>query len=140
MPHSVKGLRSEHSASSWSSARRRYSSCHLALCICCNQSAVTMRLGTGLTSAKLTPFFRSSTAGWTADSEYLFGAEFSLHDKKITPDRLRGWSILNSFGNYWIIVWALVSSRETMADWADAGETSSSRRPSRARFPDPPKR
>ena len=90
MPHSVKGLRSEHSASSWSSARRRYSSCHLALCICCNQSAVTMRLGTGLTSAKLTPFSRSSTAGWTADSKYLFGAEFSLHGKKIKPQPFTG--------------------------------------------------
>ena len=56
-----------------------------------------MRLCAGLTSAKLTPFPRSSTTSWTTDSEYLFGAEFSLHGKKITPNRLRGWSILNSF-------------------------------------------
>jgi hypothetical protein len=75
---------------------------NLASCICCNQSAVTMRLGAGLTSAKLTLFHRSSPTGWTTDSEYLFGAEFSLHGNKITPDPLREWSILNSFGNYWI--------------------------------------
>ena len=61
-----------------------------------------MRLGAGLTSAKLTLFFRSSTAGWTTESKHLFGAQFSLHGKKIAPHRLRGWSILNSFGNYCI--------------------------------------
>ena len=61
-----------------------------------------MRLCAGLTSAKLTPFSRSGTTGRTTDSEYLFGAELSLHGKKITPNRLRGWSILNSFGNYCI--------------------------------------
>ena len=55
---------------------------HLASCICCNQSAVTMRISAGLTSAKLTPFPRSSTTGWTTDSEYLFGADFSLHRKE----------------------------------------------------------
>ncbi len=44
-----------------------------------------MRLGAGLTSAKLTFFFRPGTTGWTTDSEYLFGAEFSLHGKNITP-------------------------------------------------------
>ena len=58
-----------------------------------------MRLCAGLTSAKLTPFPRSSTTGRTTDSKYLFGAKFSLHGNKITPNRLRGWSILNSFGN-----------------------------------------
>ena len=61
-----------------------------------------MRLCAGLTSAKLTPFPRTSTTGWTTDSKYLFGAEFSLHGKKITPNRSRGWSILTSFGNYCI--------------------------------------
>ena len=61
-----------------------------------------MRIGAGLTSAKLTPFPRSSTTGWTMNIKYLFGAEFSPHGKKITPNRLRGWSILNSFGNCWI--------------------------------------
>ena len=70
--------------------------------ICCYQSAVTMRLCAWQTSAKLTPFPRSSTTGWTTDGKYLFGAEFSFHGKKITPNRLRGWSILNSFGNYCI--------------------------------------
>jgi hypothetical protein len=44
-----------------------------------------MRFGAGLTSVKLTLFFRGSTTGWTTDSEYLFGAKFSLHGKKITP-------------------------------------------------------
>lgn len=53
--------------------------------ICRNQSAVTVRLGAGLTSAKLTLFFRSSTTGRTTNSKYLFGAEFPLHSKKIMP-------------------------------------------------------
>jgi hypothetical protein len=44
-----------------------------------------MRISARLTSAKLTLFFRSSTAGWTTDGKYLVGAEFSLHGKKITP-------------------------------------------------------
>ena len=49
-----------------------------------------MRLGAGLTSAKLTLFFRSSTTGWTTDSKYLFAGEFSLHGKKITPQPFTG--------------------------------------------------
>ena len=80
----------------------RHNTCHLASCICCNQSAVKMRIGAGLTSAKLTLFFRSSTAGWTTDSKYVLGAEFSLHGDKIMPQRFIGWSILNSFGNFCI--------------------------------------
>ncbi len=71
--------------------------CQLASGIRCNQSAVTMRLGTGLTSAKLTLFFRSSTTGWTADSEYLLGAEFSLHGKKITPKPVCGMVNVDQF-------------------------------------------
>jgi hypothetical protein len=61
-----------------------------------------MRLGTGLTSAKLTLFFRGSTTGWTRDCEYLFGVEFSLHGRKITPIPFAGmvkfeqvWQLLN---------------------------------------------
>ena len=56
-----------------------------------------MRLGAGLTSAKLTLFFRSSTAGWTTDSKHLFGAEFSLHGKKITPEPFTGMVNLEQF-------------------------------------------
>ncbi len=64
-----------------------------------DQSAVAMRIGAGLTSAKLTPFPRSSATSGATDSKYLFGAKFSLHRKKITPNRLRRWSILISFVN-----------------------------------------
>jgi len=56
-----------------------------------------MWIGAGLTSAKLTLFFRSSTTGWTTDSEYLFGAEFSLHGKKITPIPFAGMVNLEQF-------------------------------------------
>jgi hypothetical protein len=56
-----------------------------------------VRLGAGLTSAKLTLFFRSSTTGWTTDSEYLFGAEFSLHGKKITPKPVCGMVNVEQF-------------------------------------------
>jgi len=56
-----------------------------------------MRLGAGLTGAKLTLFFRSSTTGRTTDSEYLFGAEFSLHGKKITPKAFAGMVNLEQF-------------------------------------------
>jgi hypothetical protein len=61
-----------------------------------------MRLGTRLTSVRLTHFFQSSTTGWTTDSEYVFGAEFSVHGKKITPKLFAGWSIFNSFDDYCI--------------------------------------
>lgn len=66
-------------------ARQVRTTWHLASSIGCNQSAVTMRFGAGLTSAKLTLFFRSSTAGWTTESKYLFRADFSFHGKKIRP-------------------------------------------------------
>src|SRR5579863_4626118 len=56
----------------------------VASCSGCNQSAVTMGLGAGLTGGKLALFSRSSTTSWTTDSEYLFGADFFLHSKKIT--------------------------------------------------------
>jgi hypothetical protein len=49
-----------------------------------------MQLEAGLTSAKFTLFFRSSTTGWTTDSKYLFGAGVSLHDKKIMPQPFTG--------------------------------------------------
>jgi hypothetical protein len=68
----------------WSSARRRNTTCYLASCICCNQSAVTMRLGARLTSAKLTLFFRSGTTGWTTDRQHLFTGEFSRHRRMFT--------------------------------------------------------
>ena len=97
MPNSVKGLRSEHSASSWSSDRRRHTTCHLESCICRDQSAITMRVGAGLTSTKLTPFFRSSTTGRTTDSKGLFAGEFSLHGKKITPQPFTGMVNVEQF-------------------------------------------
>ena len=79
-----------------------------------------MRIGAGLTSAKLTLFFRSSTAGWTTDSEYLFGAEFSLHGKKITPEPFAGMVNLEQFRQLLNLRVVLVLSREIMADWVDA--------------------
>jgi hypothetical protein len=56
-----------------------------------------MWLGAGLTSAKLTLFFRSGTTGWTTNSECLFGAEFSLHRKKITPEPFAGMVNIKQF-------------------------------------------
>jgi hypothetical protein len=56
-----------------------------------------MRLGAGLTRAKLTLFFRSSTTGWTTDSEYLFGTESSLYGKKIMPQPVCGMVNLEQF-------------------------------------------
>jgi hypothetical protein len=47
--------------------------------ICCDQSAVAMRLAARLASIKLTLLPRTSTASRTTDSEYLFWAEFFFH-------------------------------------------------------------
>src|SRR5579863_7735572 len=76
-------------------------------CSGCNQSAVTMWLGAGLTGGKLALFSRSSTTSWTTDSEYLCGANFFLHSKKITLQTFAGWSLLNSFRNSRISVLVL---------------------------------
>ena len=98
-----------------------------------------MRIGAGLTSAKLTLFFRSSTAGWTTDSEYLFGAEFSLHGKKITPEPFAGMVNLEQFSAITESSCGFGVSREIMADWVDAGEPSNSRKLCCGWLPDPPK-
>ena len=97
----------------WSSARRRHTTCHLASCICCDQSAVTMRISAGLTSAKLTLFFRSSTAGWTTDSEYLLGAEFSLHGDKIMPQR---FTRMVNFEQLWQLLHQRLAPTRTETD------------------------
>lgn len=47
--------------------------------VCCNQSAVAMRVGARLTCTKLTPRSRSSATGWATDREYLLEGEFFLH-------------------------------------------------------------
>ncbi len=39
--------------------------------VLCNESAVTVRFVAGLTSIQLAHLSRSSSTGWTADSEYL---------------------------------------------------------------------
>ena len=44
--------------------------------ICCDQSAVAMRFGTRLPSAKLTLFSRLSATGGATNREYLFWTEF----------------------------------------------------------------
>jgi hypothetical protein len=41
-----------------------------------DQPAVSMRIGTRLSTVELALLSRSSAAGWTTDSEYLFWAEF----------------------------------------------------------------
>lgn len=56
-----------------------------------------MRAGAGLTSTKLTLFFRSSTTGRTTDSKCLFAGEFSLHSKKITPQPFTGMVNVEQF-------------------------------------------
>jgi hypothetical protein len=55
----------------------------LGLGVWCNQSAVTMRRCTGFAAGKFALPPRSGTAGGTADSEYLFGAEFLFHTRDI---------------------------------------------------------
>jgi len=47
--------------------------------ICCDQSAVSMRLAARLASINLTLLPRTSTTSRTTDSEYLFWAELFLH-------------------------------------------------------------
>src|SRR5689334_3898502 len=54
-----------------------------------NQPAVAMRLRAGLASSKLTHLPRSSTTGWTTDSEYLFWGEFFFHSGEIMPQNQR---------------------------------------------------
>ena len=49
--------------------------------ICCNQSAVAMRLGARLASAKLALLSRSSATSRTTYGEYLFWAQFPIHHK-----------------------------------------------------------
>ena len=80
-----------------------------------------MRLGAGLTSAKLTLFFRSSATGWTTDGEYLFGVEFSLHGKKITPEPFAGMVNLEQFRLLLNPRAVLVLGRGITSDWVDAG-------------------
>jgi hypothetical protein len=75
-----------------------------------------MRLGAGLTSAKLTLLFRSSTTGWTTDGEYLFGAEFSLHGKTITPEPFAGMVNLEQFRQLLNPRVVLVLGREITSD------------------------
>jgi hypothetical protein len=53
--------------------------------ICCDQSAVAMRLRAQLASAKRTLLPRSSTTSRTTDSEYLFWIEFLFHGGEIIP-------------------------------------------------------
>ena len=96
-----------------------------------------MRLGAGLTSAKLTLFFRSSTTGWTTDSEYLFGAEFSLHGKKITPRPFTGMVNLEQFRQLLDYRVGFGAQEGIVADWVNAGEPSNNRRFSRAWLPRP---
>jgi hypothetical protein len=47
--------------------------------VLCYQSAVAMRVGARLASAKFTLLPRSGSTGRTANSEYLFWAEFFCH-------------------------------------------------------------
>jgi hypothetical protein len=58
--------------------------------ICCDQSAVTMRLGAGLASAKNALLPRSSTASRTTDCEYLFLADFFFMLADDAPKVSRG--------------------------------------------------
>jgi len=55
-----------------------------------------MRLGARLASTKLTLFPRSSTTSRTTDSEYLFWAEFPLHEEIMPPNDVQEWSILTN--------------------------------------------
>jgi hypothetical protein len=50
------------------------------LSVCCDQSAVPMRLVARLASVKLALLPRSGTTSRTRDSEYLFWAEFCFHE------------------------------------------------------------
>jgi hypothetical protein len=57
--------------------------------VLCYQSAVAMRVGARLASAKFTPLPRSGSTGRTANREYLLWAEFFCHHK---PPRTKGRS------------------------------------------------
>jgi hypothetical protein len=57
----------------------------LGLRIFCDHSAVAMRIGAGLASAKLTLLPRSSTTSRTRDSECLFWTEFFFHAGEMMP-------------------------------------------------------
>ena len=48
-----------------------------------DQPAVAMGLCAWLARTKLTPRSWRSAAGWTADSEYVFGSEFFVHTGKM---------------------------------------------------------
>ena len=62
----------------------------------CYQSAVAMRIGSRLASAKFTLLPRSGSASRTASSEYLFRAEFFCHRK---PPCTKGGQ-LDQFGTH----------------------------------------
>jgi len=71
----------------------RHHRCDSLLCeaglVCCIQSAVTMRIGAGLASTKLTLLSWFSATRRTSDGEYLFRAEFLFHS---TNSMYKRWS------------------------------------------------
>jgi hypothetical protein len=54
--------------------------------VLCHQSAIPMRRVARMARSKLTILPGSSKASWTADGEYLFRAEFYLHQEEIMPE------------------------------------------------------
>jgi hypothetical protein len=55
----------------------------------CDQTAVQMRLGARVASAKLTLLSRRGPTGRTSDSEHLFGSSFGFHGEEIMPHNPR---------------------------------------------------
>jgi serine/threonine protein kinase len=76
--------------------------------ICCDQSAVAMRLCSGQPSTNLTLLPRSSATSRTTHREYLFWAEDPFHAGQICPkNHVQEWSFLTTtadFGHYRMIV------------------------------------
>ena len=68
--------------------------------VCCNPSAVAVRLCAGLAGAKFALLSGRSATGRTMDGKYLFGSEVFFHNgKMMTQTDVQEWSILNSYEN-----------------------------------------